>query len=71
MISIRFKLIKLNKLQQNLVLNHFLINEEKVILGLCQLIRWAILTNKIKFLTIYDAFNLLNIQGIFNISYIY
>ena len=49
----------------SIILNHFLINEEKVILGLCQLIRWAILTNKIKFLTIYDAFNLLNIQGIF------
>ena len=45
-----------------IILNKFLINEEKIILALCKLIRWIILTNKIKYLTIYDAFNLVNIQ---------
>ena len=45
-----------------IILNKFLINEEKIILALCKLIRWMILTNKIKYLTIYDAFNLVNIQ---------
>ena len=45
-----------------IILNKFLIKEEKIILTLCKLIRWMILTNKIKYLTIYDAFNLLNIQ---------
>jgi hypothetical protein len=45
-----------------IILNKFLINEEKIILALCKLIRWTILTNKIKYLTIYDAFNLVNIQ---------
>ena len=47
-----------------IILNKFLINEENIILALCKLIRWIILTNQIKYLTIYDAFNLVNIQNL-------
>lgn len=45
-----------------IVLNKFLISEQKIIFTLCQFIRWIIFINKIKYLTIYDAFNLINIQ---------
>ena len=45
-----------------IVLNKFLINEENIISALCQFIRWIILTNKIKYLTIYDAFDLISVQ---------
>ena len=44
-----------------LVLNNFLITEQMIISALCQFIRWIILTNKIKYLTIYDPFNIINI----------
>ena len=50
----------------SLVLNKFLIKEENIISALCQFIRWIILTNKIKYLTIYDAFNLITIQKLIN-----
>ena len=39
-----------------------MIGERKVIISVCQLIRWAILTNQIKFLSIYDPFNLIDIN---------
>jgi hypothetical protein len=45
-----------------IVLNKFLISEQKIIFTLCQFIRWIIFINKIKYLTIYDAFNLIDIQ---------
>jgi hypothetical protein len=44
------------------VLNKFLISEQKIIFTLCQFIRWIIFIDKIKYLTIYDAFNLIDIQ---------
>ena len=44
-----------------IVINKFLITEQKLILSLCQYIRWIILINEIKYFTIYDAFNLINI----------
>ena len=47
-----------------IILNKFLISEDKIISALCQIIRWVILTNKIKYLTIYDPFNLVNIQNL-------
>ena len=46
----------------SIILNKFLIGERKVIISVCQLIRWAILTNQIKFLSIYDPFNLIDIN---------
>ena len=44
----------------SIILNKFFIGEKKVIISLCQIIRWAILTNQIKFLSIYDPFNLID-----------
>jgi hypothetical protein len=46
----------------SIILNKFFIGERKVIISVCQLIRWAILTNQIKFLSIYDPFNLIDIN---------
>ena len=59
---------KLIKYPNNLaiVLNKFLISEERIILALCRFIRWIIFINKIEYLTIYDAFNLINIQKFIN-----
>ena len=45
-----------------IALNKFLISEEKIIETLCQFIRWITLTNQIKYFTIYDAFNLVDIN---------
>ena len=45
-----------------IALNKFLISEEKIIQTLCQFIRWISLTNQIKYFTIYDAFNLVDIN---------
>jgi hypothetical protein len=45
-----------------IVLNKFLISEEKIIKTLCKIIRWITFTNHIKYFTIYDAFNLVNIN---------
>ena len=45
-----------------IALNKFLISEEKIIETLCQFIRWITLTNHIKYFTIYDAFNLVDIN---------
>ena len=45
-----------------IALNKFLITEEKIIETLCQFIRWITLTNQIKYFTIYDAFNLVDIN---------
>jgi hypothetical protein len=45
-----------------IVLNKFLISEEKIIKTLCRFIRWITFTNRIKYFTIYDAFNLVNIN---------
>ena len=45
-----------------IALNKFLISEEKIIETLCQFIRWITLTNQIKYFTIYDAFNLVDIH---------
>ena len=45
-----------------IVLNKFLISEEKIIKTLCRFIRWITFTNHIKYFTIYDAFNLVNIN---------
>ena len=47
-----------------MVLNNFLITEQKIISALSRFIRWIILTNKIKYLTIYDPFNLVNIMNL-------
>ena len=44
-----------------IVINKFLISEKKIITALSQFIKWTILTNKIKYVTIYDPFNLVNI----------
>ena len=49
-----------------IVLNKFLIKEEKIIETICQFIRWITLTNHIKYFTIYDAFNLVDINKIIN-----
>jgi len=49
-----------------IVLNKFLINENKILTSLCEFIKWILLTNKIKYLTIYDAFNLITIQKLIN-----
>ena len=49
-----------------IILNKFFINEQAIVSALCQFIKWIILTNKIKYLTIYDAFNLVNIQTLIN-----
>ena len=49
-----------------IVLNKFLITENKILSALCNFIKWILLTNKIKYLTIYDAFNLVNIQKLIN-----
>ena len=49
-----------------IVLNKFLIEEEKIISTLCQFIRWITLTNKIKYFTIYDAFNLVDVDKLIN-----
>lgn len=46
----------------SIILNKFFIGERKVIISLCQIIRWSILTNQIKFLSIYDPFNLIDIN---------
>lgn len=46
----------------SIILNKFFIEERKVIISLCQIIRWSILTNQIKFLSIYDPFNLIDIN---------
>ena len=46
----------------SIILNKFFIGERKVIISVCQIIRWAILTNQIKFLSIYDPFNLIDIN---------
>ena len=48
----------------SIVLNNFLITEQKIISALSRFIRWIILTNKIKYLTIYDPFNLINIMNL-------
>ena len=45
-----------------IVLNKFLIKEEKIIESLCRLIKWISLTNHIQYFTIYDAFNLVDIN---------
>ena len=49
-----------------IVLNKFLIKEEKIIDTICQFIRWITLTNYIKYFTIYDAFNSVDINKIIN-----
>lgn len=49
-----------------IVLNKFLISKEKIINTLCQFIRWITLTNQIKYFTIYDAFNLVDINILIN-----
>jgi len=49
-----------------IVLNKFLIKEEKIIDTICQFIRWITLTNYIKYFEIYDAFNLVDINKIIN-----
>ena len=62
-----------------IVLNKFLIKEEKIIESLCRLIKWISLTNHIQYFTIYDAFNLVDINKLIteiteevnNNSYIY
>ena len=46
----------------SIILNKFFIGERKVIISVCQIIRWAILTNQIKILSIYDPFNLIDIN---------
>ena len=46
----------------SIILNKFFIEERKVRISLCQIIRWSILTNQIKFLSIYDPFNLIDIN---------
>jgi len=43
----------------SIILNKFFIGERKVIISLSQIIRWSILTNQIKYLSIYDPFNLI------------
>jgi len=45
-----------------IVLNKFLIREERIIETLCLFIRWISLTNYIQYFTIYDAFNLVDIN---------
>jgi len=45
-----------------IVLNKFLIKEEKIIDTICQFIRWITFTNHIKYFIIYDAFNLVDIN---------
>ena len=47
-----------------IVLNKFLIKEEKIIDTICQFIRWITLTNYIKYFLVYDAFNLVDIDKI-------
>ena len=47
-----------------IVLNKFLIKEEKLIDTICQFIRWITLTNYIKYFVVYDAFNLVDIDKI-------
>lgn len=47
-----------------IVLNKFLIKDEKIIDTICQFIRWITLTNYIKYFVVYDAFNLLDIDKI-------
>ena len=47
-----------------IVLNKFLIKEEKIIETICQFIRWITLTNYIKYFVVYDAFNLVDIDKI-------
>ena len=62
-----------------IVLNKFLIKEEKIIETLCRFIKWISLTNHIQYFTIYDAFNLVDINKLIteiteevnNNSYIY
>ena len=46
----------------SIILNKFFIGERKIIISICQIIRWAILTDRIKFLSIYDPFNLIDIN---------
>ena len=43
-----------------IVLNKFLIKEDAILSGISRFIRWVIFTNHIQYLTIYDAFGLLN-----------
>ena len=45
-----------------IILNKFFISQEKIIETLCQFIRWITLTNQIKYFTIYDAFNLVDVN---------
>ena len=59
--------LQLNKTQnikypRNLafILNYFLIDKNKVLLTLSQFIRWILLTNQIKYFTVYDPFNLID-----------
>ena len=47
-----------------IILNKFLIKEEKIIDTICQFIRWITLTNYIKYFVVYDAFNLVDIDKI-------
>ena len=47
-----------------IVLNKFLIKDEKIIDTICQFIRWITLTNYIKYFVVYDAFNLVDIDKI-------
>ena len=45
-----------------IVLNKFLIGEVRIRETLCKFIRWIALTNKIRYFSIYDAFNLVDIN---------
>ena len=45
-----------------IVLNKFLISEVRIRETLCKFIRWIALTNKIRYFSIYDAFNLVDIN---------
>ena len=49
-----------------IVLNKFLISEVRIRETLCKFIRWIALTNKIRYFSIYDAFNLVDINKIIN-----
>lgn len=54
---------KVNKIKypKNLafILNHFLIDKSKTLVTLSQFIRWILLTNQIKYFTVYDPFNII------------
>ena len=45
-----------------IVLNKFFMGEQKIIETICKFIKWIKFTNQIKYFTIYDAFNLLDIN---------